>query len=121
MLRALQDRPDFLNLILIEILEFDSAHIRELLVTVLPQAQSMLACFFSNNPRLGDIPLLMLMRSFVGLFRSFYITVKLLAHPGTTPEFHQDAMHNFVNIYLYGVLKDEKPSHLSQTPEVNHS
>jgi AcrR family transcriptional regulator len=107
MLQALDHRPDFLNLILIEILEFKSEHIGVMFARLMPQIYPLLEGALKADARVRDIPFHMLLRSFVGLFISYYITEKLLMSPATPPEMRTNAMEVFVDIYLYGVLRRE--------------
>ncbi len=110
MLQALDHRPDFLNLILIEILEFNSEHIGEMLTELMPQFNPLLEDALKSNSRVRDIPFPMLLRSFVGLFVSYYITEKMLISPSAPPEMRTNAMNIFVDIYLHGVLRRNEGS-----------
>lgn len=110
MLQALDHRPDFLNLILIEILEFNSEHIGEMLTQLIPQVYPLLEDALKSDSRVRDIPFPILLRSFVGLFVSYYITEKMLISPSAPPEMRTNAMDVFVDIYLYGVLRREAGS-----------
>ena len=110
MLQALDHRPDFLNLILIEILEFNSEHIGEMLTELMPQFNPLLEVALKSDSRVRDIPFPMLLRSFVGLFVSYYITEKMLISPSAPPEMRTNAMNIFVDIYLHGVLRRNEGS-----------
>jgi hypothetical protein len=54
---------------------------------------------------LKPIPLLTLVRAFVGLFFSYILTDMLIASQ-LPPEAHEDALDYFVDIFLHGILKD---------------
>jgi hypothetical protein len=45
----------------------------------------------------------MLVRSFIGLFFSYFFT-EILFSTNSPAEFRQDAMHHLVDIYLHGIL-----------------
>lgn len=121
MLQALDHRPDFLNLILIEILEFKSVHIGDMFSTLMPQVYPLLRDALKTDARVRDIPFPMLLRSFVGLFVSYYITEKLLMSPFTPPEMRTNAMDTFVDIYLYGVLRRGSGSDSDSSTEEKES
>lgn len=106
LLKSLENRPYFLNLMFIEIVEFNSVHISELFQTLLPRAMQLASriAYFSGN-RLRPIPLPILLRSFLGLFFSYYMTEVILA-PAALPEFTQNAMDHFIEIFLHGILSE---------------
>jgi AcrR family transcriptional regulator len=102
----LEDRPDFFNLMFIEVVEFQSIHTHELFKTLLPQATLIANRFIQTDPEhLRDIPPPMLIRSFMGLFFSYFLTEIILA-PGAPQEFTENAMDYLVDIYLHGVLNE---------------
>jgi AcrR family transcriptional regulator len=104
LLKALDNRPDFLNLMFIEIVEFNSTHMAQLFTTLLPQALQVVQRFQQvGRERLRPIPPAMLIRSFLGLFFSYYITEKIIA-PRAPTELVENAMDHFVDIYLHGIL-----------------
>lgn len=106
LLKSLEHHPDFLNLMFIELVEFNGAHVQELFTALLPRGMQI-AQRFSNfgNDRLRPIPQPMLLRSFLGLFFSYYIT-ELIVTNVAPPSFSQDAMEYFINIYLHGILAE---------------
>ena len=54
---------------------------------------------------LRPIPLPILLRAFLGLFFSYFMT-DLLIGSQFPPEFQRNAFEHFVNIYLHGILKE---------------
>jgi AcrR family transcriptional regulator len=105
LVEALEQRPDFLNLMFIELVELNSVHITELFKNILPQAQLIAERFLNSQPGVRPIPPLILVRTFLGLFFSYYITEKIMG-ASAPPEFHHNAMDHFVDIYLNGILED---------------
>jgi AcrR family transcriptional regulator len=101
---ALKKRPQFLNLLFIEIVEFDSIHTGELFVSVYPSLMEIAQHIYQKfHSRLRSIPLPMFVRSFMGLFFSYYITELLFA--SRAPEvFRQGALDYMLDIYLHGIL-----------------
>jgi len=106
LIAALDERPDFLNLMFIELVELNSVHAMELFKNILPQAQLIAERFLSQQPGVRPIPPLILIRTFLGLFFSYYITEKIMGL-NAPPEFHDRAMDHFVDIYLHGILEKE--------------
>jgi AcrR family transcriptional regulator len=106
LLKSLENRPDLLNLMFIELVEFKSVHVSQLFAKLIPEGLQIAKRFsMVGQDRLRPIPLPMLIRSFLGLFFSYYITELIIA-PVAPPEFLEGAMDHFVDIYLHGILAD---------------
>jgi AcrR family transcriptional regulator len=103
MLNALKRRPDFLNLMFIEIVEFESVHVHELFANIMPRGVKIVQSILSKEGQIRPIPPVMIMRNFIGLFFSYHITEVILG-PEAPPEFQENAMQHAVDIYLYGIL-----------------
>lgn len=107
MVRAIQDRPDFMNLMFIEVVEFKSQHALEVFTSVFPQGIQVTERIIGNEQnRLRDIPVPMLIRSFLGLFFSYFMT-EIQFSQAAPKAFRDNAMQHMVNIYLHGVLADQ--------------
>ena len=106
MLDALGDRPDFMNLMFIEVVEFKSVHVKELSAILMPQQLEVLERVKRfESDRLREIPPLMLISSFLGSFISFILTEIIMSQH--QPEgFTKNALDYFIDIYLHGILKD---------------
>ncbi|MCL5273622.1 MAG: TetR/AcrR family transcriptional regulator [Chloroflexi bacterium] len=101
---VLEARPDFLNLMFIEIVEFKGEHLSSLVERVLPM-MSHFAERLDEAQRRGEvrsIPLLALIRIFLGLFVSYAVTAQFAVNLPT--EFSDNALKDFVDIFLHGVL-----------------
>lgn len=104
MVEVINERPDFLNLMFIEVVEFRSYHAKQLFSIILPRGiQVAHHIVRGQEHRIKVIPDAMLVRSFLGLFFSYYLTEILFAH-AAPQEFHNNAMEYLVDIYLHGVL-----------------
>jgi AcrR family transcriptional regulator len=104
-------REDLLNLMFIELVEFNGQHITELFEAILPEVQRLGLVFAQKRGSLRPIPLPLLARSFAGLFFSYYIT-ELLLPKKVRMLMGDDALHRFADIYLYGILDEPKePGH----------
>ncbi len=101
---AIAKRPQFLNLLFIEIVEFKNVHTRELFAELLPRGMQILNKIKQAPDKIRSIPEPILIRAFIGLFFSYYIT-ELIITDIAPPEFSENAMHHFVDIYLHGILE----------------
>ncbi len=105
MVAAVRGRPDFLNLMFIEMVELKSAHAQKLINTFYPIGLEIVGRLMQTEPgQLRPIPPPMVVRSFLGLFFAYFLTEIIFA-TAAPPEFRQDAMAHFVDIYLHGILK----------------
>ena len=110
MLAVVEGRPDFLNLMFIEVVEFKSAHAQQLMVELLPRGLEILQRIAQvGQGQMRPIPAPIVVRSFLGLFLSYYITDLIFAQAGPE-QFRQDAMHYFLEIYLHGLLSEPAAS-----------
>ena len=109
MVEVVEGRPDFLNLMFIEVVEFKSAHAQQLMVELLPRGLAILQRFAqAGEGQIRPIPPPIVVRSFLGLFMAYYIT-DLIFIEASPEEFRKDAMDYFLEIYLHGLLKEQVP------------
>lgn len=102
----IEERPDFLNLMLIEYVEFNNVHASEISAIWLPQVMPIVESLMaSSKEKINPMPSMMLIRSFWGLLFAYYLTEKVL--PMNAPlEMTENAMSYFVEIYLHGILAE---------------
>jgi len=107
MVAELGRRPDFVKLLLIEIVEFEGRHMPQMFTTVYPLVLPMIGRFLKSKSELRDIPPVVLFRAFLGLFFSYFMTELLLAN---TPFLMKEkrSLEYFVDIFLHGVLADKE-------------
>lgn len=104
MVKAVKDRPGFMNLMFIELVEFKSSHAQQLFANIYPQGLQIFQHLVESYPeQIRPIPSPMVVRTFLGLFFGYYLTETALA-PASPPEFREGAIQHFVNIYLHGIL-----------------
>jgi AcrR family transcriptional regulator len=95
-------QPDFLNLMLIEIVEFKAKHAPRLFEKLFPKIVEIGSRFKGFDDQVRSIPTELLMRAFLGMFFSYYITQVILA--GLMPaDMQDDALNSFVDIFLNGI------------------
>ena len=108
MVEVLDSRPDLLKLMFIELVEFDGRDVADLFVQFAPRFFPVIGRLVGVSTDLRDLPPVVIIRSFVGLFFSYYVTEKLAGDAfrrlfgGQQP---QEMIDQFVEIYLHGILR----------------
>jgi AcrR family transcriptional regulator len=104
MLKVVEGRSDFMNLMYIEMVEFKSVHARQLFTNNFPQGMQILQHLVGSYPeQLRPIPSPMILRTFLGMFFGYYFIETALTS-GAPEGFRNDAMNYFIDIYLHGVF-----------------
>jgi AcrR family transcriptional regulator len=106
LVEQLGHHPDFLNLMLTEIVEFHGGHVPLLFERFLPMALPIAKHIASLDGKTREIPPFILARAFLGMFLSYYITEILMA-PVNPHEWQTNALDHFVDIFLHGILIKE--------------
>jgi AcrR family transcriptional regulator len=98
--------PEVLNLLLIEIVEFQGIHAPAVFMKFLPELAPLAERMQGMGGQIRQIPPFVLLRAFVGLFFSYYITGVLVGR-AMPAEMQSDALDHFVDIFLHGLLLKE--------------
>lgn len=103
-LDAVENRPEFMNLMFIEVVEFNSKHANEIFTTNLPRliptVQRLLQV---NKDETRPIPEPLFIRTLFGFIFGYFLTDIILG--SQAPDgFREDAEQHFVDIYLHGIL-----------------
>jgi len=106
LIRELLKRPDLFNLLFIEIVEFKAVHVPLLTRAILPKLSQLAAAFQGKSGRLRRFPPVILVRSFAGLFFSFYIT-GIFGKDIYGMVVDESSLDQFVDLYLYGILEED--------------
>ncbi|HUE98000.1 MAG TPA: TetR/AcrR family transcriptional regulator [Anaerolineales bacterium] len=100
-------RPEYLNLMFIELVEFKGKHgalmLREIAPKVLPVIEQVIKArkgLRVTNPAL-------LMRSFVGMILSYLISEMMISNSIISKLMPKNIEEAYVDIYLHGILKSE--------------
>ena len=101
MVDALGAHRAALNLLFIEIVEFQGSHFTDSFPVVFPRLLAMIERISIQGGVLRPFSKTVLVRSFFGLFFSYFMTNIILADRLPSDEKTLDA---FVDIYLYGIL-----------------
>lgn len=98
--------PDVLNLMLTEIVEFRGEHVPSLFQNLIPSVMPLVQKLINLEGDMREIPPFILIRAFLGMFFSYYITGALLGR-AMPEEMQVKALDHFVEIFLHGVLVKE--------------
>ncbi|MEA4906543.1 MAG: TetR/AcrR family transcriptional regulator [Anaerolineaceae bacterium] len=109
LVEALRKRPDLLNLMLTEIVEFKGAHVPDIFMAIFPEALAMRPLLAGKEGNIRPLPMPTLLRSFIGLFFSYYITGVLMNHVAGV-SIDAASLDDFIELYLYGVLDEADPT-----------
>ena len=101
-------RKDFVKLMFIEVVEFNGKHINLLITEVAPQLLPVFARVTKIRKNLRHSNPAILLRSFLGLFFSYYITGIILQGTIVGKMMPKDSFEQIVDIYLHGVIKESK-------------
>ena len=104
MLAALEGRPDDLQLMFIEIVEFKGQHFPELFESLFPRMIGFAQKLVRMNGQLRPIPPHTLIRAFVGFVFAYFMTEWLMGDRFLS-ESRQGGFDDFVDIYLHGILE----------------
>jgi AcrR family transcriptional regulator len=106
MVNELGKRPDFIKLMLIEMVEFNGRNMQKIMNQVYPEIQMLIEKFkLELTP---SIPLFIFFRAFLGLFFSYYMTELLLTNaPASLVS--AEPLDHFIEIFLHGILTNKEP------------
>ena len=102
----LGNQPDFVKLMFIEIIEFNGKHASLMLREIRPKLLPVFERFVKVRKNLRKIPPPVLMRSFIGMFFSFYVTELFIGDTALKKIMPKDSFDLFVDIYLHGILME---------------
>jgi len=108
LVKGLGNRPEFLKLMFIEIVEFDSRHVSLIVKEIVPQLLPVFEKLVKHHKSLRPIHPAVLLRSFLGMFFSFYVTDMLIRGSVVATVMPKNSFDTFVDIYLHGILKETK-------------
>ena len=105
MIAELGKNQEFLNLVLIEMVEFEGKHFSMMFEILFPPLMEFALRFQTVRGPLRDIPLPTVLRAFLGLFFSYFITEMIIGNL-LPAEMKVGAFDHFVDIYLHGILAE---------------
>lgn len=105
MIKALGESRGMMGLMFVEQIEFNGQHIHQIIEVYYPAMKEFIQRFSAVRGPLRPIPPLVLLRSFIGLFFSYYMTEMLIVER-LPARAQQNVFDYFVEIYLHGVLAE---------------
>jgi AcrR family transcriptional regulator len=101
----LGNRPDFMKLMFIEFVEFNGKHMPVIVGQIAPKILPVFERMVKHRKNLRSINPAILMRSFLGMVFSFYMTELLIG--GTLKKFMpKNSFEQYVDVFLHGILKE---------------
>jgi len=105
-LSELGKRPEFINLLFIELVEFKGKHgavmLRELAPKILPVFEKVI----KGRKDLRVTHPVLLMRSFFGMIMSYFVTEMMISNSVVSKLMPKNATDAYIDIYLKGILKE---------------
>jgi AcrR family transcriptional regulator len=101
----LRREPYYLKLMMIEFVEFNGGHGAAMLKEITPKVLPLFEQVIKMRKDLRMTNPAMLMRSFLGLVVSYFITEMVIANSVISKLMPQNAADVYVDIFLHGVLK----------------
>jgi AcrR family transcriptional regulator len=102
----LGNRPELLKLFFIELVEFNGKHMSRLIGEIAPKIIPLFEQLIRVRKNLRNIPAPVLVRSFLGMFFSFYFTELIIQNSVIRKLMPKNSFDLFVDIYLHGVIKE---------------
>ena len=99
-------RPEFVNLMFIELVEFKGRHGAALLKEIVPKILPVFERVIKSRKNLRVSNPAVLMRSFVGLVVSYLITEIVISNSIISKMLPKNAEEAYVDIFLHGILKE---------------
>ncbi|MBI3738333.1 MAG: TetR/AcrR family transcriptional regulator [Chloroflexi bacterium] len=106
LVQGLGKDPNFLKLMFVEIVEFNGQHLSLIVREIAPKFLPVFEKMTKVRKNLRSIPAPILLRSFLGLFFSYYITEMMLAGTPVKKLMPKNSFDVMVDIYLHGILKE---------------
>lgn len=98
-------RPEFMNLMFIELVEFKGKHGASLLKEIAPKILPVFEKAVKSRKNLRVTNPALLMRSFIGLIVSYFITEMVISNSIMSKLMPKNAEDAYVDIFLHGILK----------------
>jgi len=102
---VLANRPELLNLFLIELFEFKGAHLPDLFDVLLPKVMTFSQRLVTVDPRLRPLPPMTIIRIFIGTLLGFYISGVVLNQLPAPYAQQLGTVDDLVTILVHGLLQ----------------
>jgi AcrR family transcriptional regulator len=102
----LGERPEFVNLMLIELVEFKGKHGAMMLREIAPKILPIFERVVKGRKDLRVTNPALLMRSFIGMVVSYLITQMIISNSVMSKLMPKNTEDAYVDIFLHGILKE---------------
>jgi AcrR family transcriptional regulator len=102
----LAGRPEFVNLMFIELVEFKGKHGALLLKEIGPKILPVFEKVIKSRKNLRVTNPALLLRSFIGMEISYLITEMVISNSMISKLMPKNIEHAYLDIYLHGILKE---------------
>jgi AcrR family transcriptional regulator len=100
------ERPEFVNLMLIELVEFKGKHGKMLLREIAPKVLPVFEKIIKSRKSLRITNPALLMRSFIGTIISYLITEMIISDSAISKLMPKNVVDAYTDIFLHGILKE---------------
>lgn len=100
------ERPEFVNLMLIELVEFRGKHGSVMLREIFPKLLPVFEKVIKSKKNLRVTNPALLMRSFIGMVISYLMTQMIISNSAMNKLMPKNTEEAYVDIYLHGILKE---------------
>ena len=100
------ERPEFVNLMLIELVEFRGKHGSVMLREIFPKLLPVFEKVIKSKKNLRVTNPALLMRSFIGMVISYLMTQMIISNSAMSKLMPKNTEEAYVDIYLHGILKE---------------
>jgi AcrR family transcriptional regulator len=104
----LAGRPEFVNLMFIELVEFKGKHGARLLKEIAPRILPVFKRVIESRKSLRVTNPALLLRSFIGMEISYLMTEMVISNSMISKLMPKNVEAAYVDIYLHGILKESK-------------
>ena len=104
---GLGERPEFVNLMMIELVEFKGKHGSPMLKEIAPKMLPVFEKVIKSRRDLRQTNPAMLMRSFIGMVLSYLLTEMLISNSVVSKMMPKNTEDAYVDIFLHGILKPQ--------------
>jgi AcrR family transcriptional regulator len=99
--------PVFVQIMLIEMVEFDGKHGASMLKEIAPKVLPVFEQVLKSRKGLRVANPVMFLRTFFGMIISYFITERIMANSVLSKLMPKDATDIYIDVYLHGILKAE--------------
>ena len=105
-IRELGNRPEFINLMFVELVEFKGKHGAMMLKEIAPKMLPVFERVIKSRKNLRITNPAVLMRSFIGTVVSYLITEMVISNSVISKLMPKNTEDIYVDIFLHGILKE---------------